>query len=134
MSKKGFSRFQCIYTRASTADNQRRFFQSDMPVLPGADLKTVHCQAYVWNQTGDLYLQFAFQETDDPENWPAADTFSVIGAATITADGVSSNTGFESITTIKAFARFGVIVRNNNAGSPKYEFAWVATRFDFRSC
>ena len=135
MPRKGFSRFLTAYTRASTADASRRFFPSETPHLAGAMVKSVRCQADVQAITGDMYLQFAFQESDDPENWPTADTFTVIGATTITtAEGVTGGSSFESITVTKAYVRFGVAARNNNAGSPKYEFAMVSTRFDTRAC
>lgn len=80
-------------------------------------------------------MQFAFQESDDAEVWPGASTFTVIGTTTITVDGLTGgNGGFEAITLGKAFVRFGMVIRNNNAGTPKYEFVWVATRFDTRAC
>lgn len=134
MSRKSFSPYQCIYSRANITDGSRRFFPSAAPAKNGADVKYVHCQADVLNSTADVYIQFAFQETDDLENWPAGDTFTAIGATTITADGISANTGFDSITVTKAFVRFGVAIRNNNDNPAGYEFAWVSTRFDTRSC
>ncbi len=81
------------------------------------------------------YLEFAFQEGDCPEIWPAANTFAVIGTTTITAGGITpGNNGFEAITLTKAYVRSGILIRNNNQGPPKYKFVWVATRFDTRSC
>ena len=134
MPRRGFTAYQTLYTRASINDASRRFFPSEGPARPSAGIKSVRAQADVYNMTGDVYLQFAFQESDDTENWPAADSFTVIGATTITQDGIAAGAGFENITLIKANVRFGVVIRNSQSGTPKYEFVWVATRFDTRSC
>lgn len=135
MARRGFSPSRTLYTRASTADNDRRYFPSEAPVRNSAEVKSVRPQADVYNMTGDCYLQFGFQESDDAEAWPGAATFTVIGTTTITADGLTGgNNGFETITLTKAFVRFGMVIRNNNAGSPKYECVWVSTRFDTRAC
>lgn len=133
--RAGFSDYQCIYTRASTNDTSRRFFPSTGQPRLASSIKAVRCQADVYNMTGDCYIQFAYQESDDPDNWPSADVANctVIGATTITTDGILAGTSFEALTLTKAYVRFGVVIRNNNAGSPKYELVWVATRFDTRT-
>ena len=49
----------------------------------------------------------------------------------IAADGITAgNSGFEAIPLTKAYARFGMVIRNNNQGTPKYAFVRVATRCD----
>lgn len=133
-SKRGFTPYECLYTRSSTADNSRRFFPSSEGPRSAAGIKAVRPQADVTNLTGDIYMQFAFQLSDDVDVWPGGDTFTVIGTTNITADGiVGGNNGYDAVTLTKAHVRFGMIIRNNNAGSPKAEFVWVATRFDTRN-
>jgi hypothetical protein len=134
MPRRGFTAYRTAWTRASTADASRRFFPSSEPARASGPVKFVRPQMDVYNMTGDCYLQFGYQESDDIENWPASDTFTVIGTTTVTVDGIAvGNNGYEAVTLTKAFFRTGIVIRNNNAGTPKYEFCWVATRFDTRS-
>jgi hypothetical protein len=132
MPRKGFSGFATVYTRASTASGERRFFPLT-GLRDAADIKSVHWQLDVWALTGDLLLERAFQEGDDPESWPSASTFTVIGATTATADGLTAGSGYENVTLAKSNMRFGVAVRNNQSGA-RIELCWVSGRFDTRSC
>ena len=105
-----------------------------MPILLGADVKAVRSQMDVYGLSGDMKLEFAFQESDDPENWPATTSFMIIGANNATADGVTAaGSAFDSITVSKAHIRLGVTAKNASNGS-KNELAWVSTRFDTRAC
>ncbi len=135
MPRKGFSSYAAVHTRGGSTDADRRFFPLTT-ARESADVKGVHGQIDILNISGDMYFQFGFQESDDPENWPlgAMNTTTVIGTFSTTSEGVNASTGYDSVSLSKAFVRFGVVVRNNNAGVTRTEHAWVAARFDTRTC
>ena len=132
---KGFSPYACVYTRANTSDGGRRFFPLT-GTREAAPIKLVLRQFEIWAMTGDTKVEPALQVADTEEGWPDAATYTRIGSLTGTADGFYVSSGFDDISAslVKAYVRFGVIVRNNTSGSPKTELCWVRGRFDVRSC
>jgi len=131
MPRKGFSSYQVVFSRASTS--QSRFFAAELPVRSGNDTKSVRVQVDVYCLTADLQIDAAFQESDDPENWPSPSSFSALGTMSADADGLFSNGGYESVTITKAYWRPGVSVKNKTTGN-RIEFAQVSMRVDARAC
>ncbi|MFZ5479797.1 MAG: hypothetical protein ACOZNI_23735 [Myxococcota bacterium] len=72
---------------------------------------------FIFNQTGAINVQVAFQESDDAESWPNAATFSLIPN--------------NNVTFTKKFVRFGFVVKNDSGTNR--EFAYCALRLDTRS-
>ncbi len=133
MPRKGFSSYRNVHTRASTAGGEARFFPAEGAVRSSNDVKSMHVALDVYDLTADLLVTPAFQESDDPENWPNASTAVAIGSLTADADGITSSTGYDAVTLTKSFWRPGVLVRNKTTGA-RIEFALVAIRVDTRSC
>ena len=131
MARKGFSPNQVVFSRASTS--QSRFFAAPTPVRAAGDTRFVHVQLDVSCLTADLQIDAAFQESDDPENWPSSSTFAALGTVSADADGLVANNGFESVTITKAFWRVGVSVKNKTTGT-RIELAQVSMRVDTRAC
>lgn len=131
MYRKGFSEYFCVYSRGNTTSGGERFFPTSI-VLPTSAIKSVRAMMDVLNITGDLRLKFAFQESDDRESWGSS--YALLTGNGTNADGFYADDGYQAVTLLKAWVRFGIVTRNDSAGTPKYEFAWVSTRFDTRSC
>ncbi len=127
MFRRGFSPFACVFSRGSTTE---RFFPTSIAV-PTSAVKAVRAMMEVLNLTADLRLKFAFQESDDREVWPA--TFTLLAGSGTNVDGYFPGDTYETLTLTKAWVRFGVVTKNDSAGT-KYEFAWVSMRFDTRAC
>ena len=133
MPRTGFGSFVNVYTRASTAAGERRFFPL-AGALEARDGRLVHPQADIFALTGDGYLEFAVQASDDPENWPAASAFTTFGGASATSEGLFVVAGFADLGSLldKAYWRPGVAFRNNTSGA-RIEHAMVSGRFDVRA-
>ncbi len=133
MIRRGFSPFACLFTRADTSPTTgTRFFPFTTP-RSTADIKAVHAMMDVLNMTGDTRLQFGFIESDETEIFAGPATVIDSNFAR-TADGFDGTAGYQAVTFTKANAVFGVITRNNSAGTPKIELCWVSARFDTRAC
>lgn len=133
MQRRGFSPQVTAFTKPGTADGDRRFF----PLTGARDSSQcakVLALLILYAITGDMYFQLAFQESDNPEVWPDATAFTIIGTSNTTTGPTFTNGAYEAITTTKPWVRFGVLVRNNNGNPPKIELCWVAGRFDTRPC
>jgi hypothetical protein len=134
MAKNGFSAYERVYTRASTAASSRRFFPVG-PSRDASDIASVRWQLDIYNLTGDTFFEVGYQVADNEESWPTGDVFTPIGTYNTTSEGPWAGTGFDSIVNglTKARVQFGVIVRNNTSGA-RIELAMVSGRFDTRSC
>jgi hypothetical protein len=133
MPRRGFSAEVTVFTKPGTADADRRFFPLTPPRDSSQAAKVLAVLA-LYAITGDMLFQLGFQESDNPETWPDAITFTRIGTTSATAGPTYSNDAYEAITLTKPYVRFAVIVRNNTGNPPKIELCWVSGRFDARSC
>lgn len=133
MSKPGYSSLESVHTLGSTDTGAERFFPANLPPRPGNNVASLLAMLYMHNSTGDVRARPAIQRTNDLSNWPAADQFTVVGDAVLTADGVDEGSEYAPTDMDFAWYRVGAAIRNNDAGTPKREFAQVAVRFDVRN-
>lgn len=133
MPRKGFSSDVTVYTKPGTADGDRRFFPLSAP-RETAQVGAVLAVIAIYALTGDMLFQLAYQESDIPDVWPDASTFTRIGSTSATGGPTYSNDAFEAVTVTKPYIRFGVLIRNNSGNPAKVELCWVSGRFDTRAC
>ncbi len=133
MVRRGFSPFACVFTRADKTDQTGWRFFPLTTARGTADIKAVRAMIEVVNMTADCRFQFAFREGDDPDAF-TGDGVVIDNSFAKTTDGFDGTTGYVAITLTKAYAQFGIRIRNDAAQTPKIELAWVSTRFDTRAC
>lgn len=133
MVRRGFSPFASVFTRADTSPTTGVRFFPLTSALSTADIKTVRGLMDVRNLTGDMRLQFAFMESDDPELFSGTWAF-IDATAVFTADGLWGLQSYATVTLNKSYVVFGVTTRNDSGSPARIEHAWVSARFDTRSC
>lgn len=132
MVRRGFSPFQCVFTRADHQSTAVRFFP--LTAARGTpDIKAVQAMVDVLNMTGNTHLQFGYWESDDPENFTGAAQVLDVNFSR-TSDGFAGMAGYVTPTFTKAYVVFGVLVRNNTNDALRVECCWVSARFDTRAC
>lgn len=97
--------------------------------VPAGPITEVRCTFDMSANTGEALTQPAYQTSDDGVTWSAA---TAIGAATLSADGVSHGTGWVSISVnTKRHVRFGILTKN--ATGSENEACISRLRVDWRS-
>ncbi|GEM_PF-4304855 len=131
MPSDDFTKTIAVWTRGSNLDANRRFFPLSA-VMRSDQIAKIRPSLRVYCSTGDVKVEAAVQTSDDGCVWPAANVFTVIGTTSQIDDGTSYGTTFEAVTLNEAYARLGVVVRNDT-GSGR-EHAAAAARFEIKAC
>lgn len=112
MPRRGSGPWIPVWQNGGTATSDRRFFPA----------------------TGPIQFEFAFQDCDDGETWPDFSVMTVVGTVSRTADSVSYEAQYETITINKEFARLGFAVRNATTGGGALRNAYAALRYLIKNC
>jgi hypothetical protein len=133
MPRAGFSQYFSVYTKPGSTSNDRGFFPGT-GAMRSAGIKSVLAAIEMYASQGDVFIEPAFQESDDGQVWSPWATFTPIGGTPInlSADNVAYDSAYQTVTINKAFVRFGVAVRNTSGSSIKHALA--AIRVEVRAC
>lgn len=129
--RTGFGPAIATWTRGSTQSADRRFFVATAPML-AANIGYVNLALFIQDSTGDVEVQVAYQEADEPDAFTTdASSFTLVPTFMTHADGVSYDGTWRSVTLTKKYVRFGFAVKNYE--NTTRDLAYCALRIDTRA-
>lgn len=125
--KRGFGPGIAIWSRGSTS---QQYFFAATPGMDSARIKSVIAALFLDNTTGPIFVQLAFQESDDGETWPDQTVRTPVTFST-NDEGATYDNTWRDVMLTRKYARFGFAVKNDTENGTR-EFACCALRIDTR--